>query len=1362
MKITINKRLLMLAVCCVYMLCFAFSTFADEQGAPVSGSMAVTGQAPGIGYTAKLYNADNGLPTSDANAVLSSSDGFIWIGSNSGLIKYDGTSFEREERSDDITGVNTLFEDSNHRLWVGTNDNGVVCLLGGQINHLTTGDGLGSLSVSAFAQDKSGNIFIGTKRGIYIADSDLNLRPLKDERLEYNYILQLANADNGDIYGCTNEGALFRIKDSKVTDFYEADSTDAGAVTAVCPSVDKTGEVWLGSGSGAVYRGSFDDGFKELQPFFVTYDEGLAMGQIEASGSLMLSSDPIISVKCAAGRVWIIINGMIFYINEKDDLVLLGQIPLYSGINDMTEDWEGNLWFTSSKQGVMKIVANRFYDIFANAHYTFKSSAINTVCLYDDVIFAGGDNGIDAFKKDYTYATSDIIGDVSGFIVSCMTEDDDGGVWIATSSYDSGLWYYSKDNKKINYIEENGMPSNVINCVTTAPDGAVLAGTDGGLVVFRDGKLERRITATTGLQNTIIQTAVADKQGIYYLGTDGDGIYMEKSGILTHLTREDGLTSDVITRMKYDEDRDIIWVITSNSIEYIKDGVIRHIAGFPYKDNYDIFFDKNGKAWVLSSNGIYVAGVDDMLNNDEFEYHFYGVADGLPSLPTEGSYSFLDDNGDLYIACRSGVSVVNIDSYFSPTQDIKFSVPYIDDGENRYYPDEDGNFTLPSSARNITIYSYALTYTMHDPLIQYYLDGADEKPVTLNKSDMTPVRYTNLGGGEYELRLSLIDGVTHKATQTVTLRITKKRTFYEYWWFYALCGVLVILIMVLIAKHYLNKKTSVYIERERQHKKHRLFFEQTATALVNAIDAKDPYTHGHSSRVAEYSKKLAEMSGKNDDECNEIYYVALLHDVGKIGIPGNIINKDSRLTDKEFEIIKQHPDVGAHILQGITEFPFLSLGARFHHERFDGRGYPNGLKGEEIPDIARIISVADAYDAMTSKRSYRDPIPQQKVREEFVKGMGTQFDPDYARLMLHLIDLDTEYEMKERDDMTELSGRNELVVDEHRSAVSLGIPLSDTLTTVRLEINGKGNAAPSVILFDSLDGQVHTTDDEIKDLNYYEYGEFFREGKSSFPNVRKTQSKTSAYKGDLLKKKNEYLIEAVKKKDHALIRLIGGGKQQEVIIALPDSSRFAYIGITGEQCSITNVRIEKAAKPVADDYIPRIAEEISYIDEPEGDMPNVQIDGYRTAASKSVALEEGVAHISFHTKSLPTARLVWHCPFINIFTSDDGIVGGKNYRDLALMRLDGECWECDAACSCDVSVSKDDSFGGWEEWKKLNKQGFDCTMTITREGGNITVATENAGIILKTTAKLTGINSTVYAAITGDQCAITNIRVNKE
>ncbi len=181
-------------------------------------------------------------------------------------------------------------------------------------------------------------------------------------------------------------------------------------------------------------------------------------------------------------------------------------------------------------------------------------------------------------------------------------------------------------------------------------------------------------------------------------------------------------------------------------------------------------------------------------------------------------------------------------------------------------------------------------------------------------------------------------------------------------------------------------------------------FEQTAEALAGAIDAKDTYTHGHSTRVAALSRQIAKEAGFPDKDCDQVYFAALLHDVGKIGVSNAIINKPGKLTDEEFEQIKLHPILGYQILSSIKESPYLSIGAHYHHERFDGKGYPDGLAGEAIPEIARIIAVADAYDAMSSSRSYRGKLSKQNIRDELMRGSGAQFDPRFAKIMIHMID----------------------------------------------------------------------------------------------------------------------------------------------------------------------------------------------------------------------------------------------------------------------------------------------------------------------------------------------------------------------
>ena len=559
--------------------------------------------------------------------------------------------------------------------------------------------------------------------------------------------------------------------------------------------------------------------------------------------------------------------------------------------------------------------------------------------------------------------------------------------------------------------------------------------------------------------------------------------------------------------------------------------------------------------------------------------------------------------------------------------------------------------------------------------------------------------------------------------------------------------------------------------KEQQMFSQRLF-EQTATSLVTAIDAKDEYSHGHSVRVAEYSEKIAKTLGWSEEECNKVYYAALLHDVGKIGIDDDIINKSGKLTPEEYEIIKQHPVMGNQILSSIGEYPYLSIGAHYHHERYDGKGYPEGRKGEDIPEIARIISVADAYDAMTSNRSYRAAIAQPIVREEIVKGSGTQFDPRIAKIMMHLIDSDTEYKMKERNTVRELSGRNKLECTSFMSDYSDGINLSPSITRIHMSSStmegSEEPGRPVLILFDALDGRVHYDDKNARDMVYFEYGIIGLDGNvtgDGFRNVKTEilpEGRTDfAASGD---EPYVYDIEAVKIRDHVRIMITRKEKESDVsmiiTLALPDSSRYAYISLAGENCLIEDVKIDRDEKRVSDDYITRIAEEVSYIDRPEGDIPNVQVNGHKTDASKGIPLGNGFT-VTFHAMSLPTARLIWHCPYISIYSSPSGEPYTNGYKEHALVRLDGEYWDS-GSFNNKLIVNKNDDFAGWDAWKDSLSEGLDCSVTFRRHGNQIVTTTENRGLFIKNTTTINANPDKVYVALTGDQCAITTIKITRD
>lgn len=188
---------------------------------------------------------------------------------------------------------------------------------------------------------------------------------------------------------------------------------------------------------------------------------------------------------------------------------------------------------------------------------------------------------------------------------------------------------------------------------------------------------------------------------------------------------------------------------------------------------------------------------------------------------------------------------------------------------------------------------------------------------------------------------------------------------------------------------------------------------QLISSLSKAVEAKDRYTRGHSERVAKYACIIGEKLGLSTMELDELNYSALLHDIGKIGVPEEIINKPGKLTKDETSIMRSHTLTGFNILKKISEIPQISTGARWHHEKYNGEGYPDRLKGADIPLIARIIAIADAYDAMSSYRPYREPLPQEIIISEFEKEKGEQFDPKITEIMIDIIKKDTEYKYRE-------------------------------------------------------------------------------------------------------------------------------------------------------------------------------------------------------------------------------------------------------------------------------------------------------------------------------------------------------------
>lgn len=544
-------------------------------------------------------------------------------------------------------------------------------------------------------------------------------------------------------------------------------------------------------------------------------------------------------------------------------------------------------------------------------------------------------------------------------------------------------------------------------------------------------------------------------------------------------------------------------------------------------------------------------------------------------------------------------------------------------------------------------------------------------------------------------------------------------------------------------------------EQERMQR----LFDQTATAFVSAVEKKDDFTKGNSQKIAEYARKIAELAGKSPEECEKVYYAAMLHDVGLIGVPDSVIKNDSDPDKWDFKAIRKRPILGAQILSSITEYPYLSLGAKYSHERYNGTGYPEGLKGEKIPEIARIIAVADAYVTMITPKRYREARPDFVAREALVKGAGEEFDPVFADIMVRIIDSET----KENTATDAVALENEIESIIYRSKISAGIPVVRDVIKISFDCEMPVDpdirfGAPSIVLFDAYDGRTHDNEKSIRSYKYLEYGEIWFDKNYVITEARKIEE--NELMPDKTISEGHYEIIAGRYEDHLKLIMKAHKYTKEVIVALPGGSKSAFIGLTGENCRLINISEDYTGEVISENSIPRIVDPISYIDHMESDIRNVQIERTRSDYTEGIEIKHSLK-LAFHSMSFPGANLVWNCPYIIIYSSDSGQVGGDNYKEYAYIKINGEKDEKEEHSVNKFVMKKKEDFSGWDEWKIANQKGLDCVVFLEKKGNRINLKTENLGIFIENTTIIREGQPKVYVALTGDQIALTDIRVQK-
>lgn len=935
-----------------------------------------------LSYVGSVFNDRNGLPTGEANAVVQTPDGYIWIGSYAGLIRYDGTVFRNfsEEGALQTATVRSLFVDSSGRLWVGSNDMGVFCMEN-EVFVQPEGQPADSFStIRSFTEGENGDIYVSSSSGLARVSGGV-MSIYEAPELFGHTVYSTAVDKFGRVWCSTNSGCCVILPDGTIEGTPDSSLIFRDGENIYSLASGKDGAVWFGSDSNILAMAEFTS--KALSPdgLKVTY---YSTENVYTHNSIRVLPDGGVTVHGLRG----------FGILRNGEFLGFGEEEGAASVEGSCVDYEGNIWLASSTNGVVKFTEGCYSTPDISAGLTGKS--LNTIVGQGGYFFMGTDKGLLICTENWEPVSNDLTAGLDGMRVRHIIADSKGYVWIASYSdtpvirVDPATW------ETVCYTQADGLADRSARTLLEMSDGSIAVGMQNGLSIIPP---EGKITSYNDLAYPAILCMTETDSGALLAGSDGGGIYEIDGGNITAHSYSEGLDNGIILRIIEDSEPGCLFVCTSSGLFYYNGTSFRKLSKLDKSPGniFDMYL-VGDSLYLLQNSGILTIPREDVIADNGAASLSYGFEHGLSGSLYANTWHWLSPDGKLYLATSSGVSIFG---FHQPESILPKGVvnSITVDGTVTDHPQ---SLEIEKGAHRITIDFAALSYTGTTRLaIAYKLDGFDSEETVITGEKRANISYTNLPGGEYTFTMRIFLTDHPEQSETYTVPIKKERAFSEKPAFVALLIFCGIALVVGITSLILFARIRVMKRRQKMYKE---IIDQSLKTFAGTIDAKDKYTNGHSLRVAKYSQELARRMNMSKEEQERIYYIAMLHDIGKIGIPDSILNKPGKLTDEERQIIQKHPAIGADILKNYTAIEGIADGARYHHERIDGNGYCEGISGDDIPLIARIIGVADTYDAMSSKRCYRDSLSSDVIIEELKRVAGSQLDQDIVPHMLDMIE----------------------------------------------------------------------------------------------------------------------------------------------------------------------------------------------------------------------------------------------------------------------------------------------------------------------------------------------------------------------
>ena len=938
-----------------------------------------------INYITDVFNEENGLPTGEANAILQARNSYLWIGSYGGLLRYDGSTFADFSDRLESTAIRSLFEADDGALYVGTNDAGAYRFVDDVFTPLRAADAYSFLCVRAFVQAPDGTVRLASPSGAAKIVGD-TLLPYDYTEMRGMQFRAIAVDAAGNTWAMSDSGELCVFNDERFLTLVRSDELFDGAANYTVGS-DGDGAVYVGSSDGRIVR--LRMGAQTVPERVDSYlREDFSAGGIGSINQLKAVYDGTILVSALNGFGFLDERGRFHRIDQEAGNIL--------SANCAELDHEGNRWVASSNYGVIRYSIGCFDS--CNYNSGLGDYTVNAVAKQGERFYVGTDGGLMLFDTDWHALETSLTETLEGIRIRNINVDTAGRVWMATYSSHGALCYDPVTDTITDFGRAQGLGSEKVRVVYPLSDGRMLVGDQLGVSIIENGKITKNYSSEDGMETTSVLCAM-ELLGRVYVGTDGSGIYEITDGGLVNLGFAQGLSQGVVLRMEPDADGSgNFFVCAGDKLFYYENGGFRVLSGIDSGSGsiYSIY-DVGGRIWMLQNGGVFSADKAGVLAGENVYTAQYGVKCGLTGTLNANTWNWLDETGSLYIPTRGGVSLFH---FKGPDITMPRAILNSVTVDDRLFEHPE-TLTLAPDAKRMTVDISELLFSdTSEYILGYQLEGFDtEEAYTMDKH--VSVSYTNLKGGVYTLKIRIIDPLTGESATEHALSITKQKRLTEHVWFFILCGLLAAFCIEEFVRLFLRHKTKVLMKKQEEQQR---YIDDITKVFSECVDMRDAYTNGHSARVAKYTAMLAKELGKSPEEVERMYSIALLHDVGKISIPDAVLNKPARLTDEEYGVMKSHASRGYEVLKSIEIDPELALGAGSHHERYDGKGYPNGLKGDEIPEVAQIIAVADTFDAMYSTRPYRKKMELSTVVEEIRRCSGTQLSPRVVDAFLRLVE----------------------------------------------------------------------------------------------------------------------------------------------------------------------------------------------------------------------------------------------------------------------------------------------------------------------------------------------------------------------